>query len=86
METSSFLTEEVISYVAAGNSSTVISSGFTFSSTKTNSPLLGTTKNSNLLFNPLSGFLDNYTELLFPSGLLKADSVIGRMISEIPEE
>ncbi|NBH61410.1 hypothetical protein D1155_07090 [Anaerotruncus sp. 80] len=30
--------------------------------------------------------IDNYTELLFPSGLLKADSVIGRMISEIPEE
>ena len=28
----------------------------------------------------------NYTELLFPNNLLKQDSVIGRMISDIPEE
>lgn len=30
--------------------------------------------------------IENYTELLFPNNLLKADSVIGRMISDIPEE
>lgn len=30
--------------------------------------------------------IENYTELLFPGNLLKADSVIGRMISDIPEE
>ncbi len=30
--------------------------------------------------------ISNYTELLFPQHLLKTDSVIGRMISDIPEE
>lgn len=29
--------------------------------------------------------LENYTELLFPAHLLRADSVLGRMISDIPE-
>ncbi len=30
--------------------------------------------------------IENYTELLFPNNLLKADSVIAKMISDIPEE
>ncbi len=30
--------------------------------------------------------ISNWTELLFPGNLLKTDSVIGKMISEIPEE
>lgn len=30
--------------------------------------------------------ISNWTELLFPANLLRADSVIGRMISDIPEE
>ena len=30
--------------------------------------------------------IENWTELLFPKNLLRADSVIGRMISDIPEE
>ncbi len=30
--------------------------------------------------------IENYTELLFPNNLLKADSVIGRMVDHIPEE
>lgn len=30
--------------------------------------------------------ISNWTELLFPSNLLRADSVIGRMVTDIPEE
>lgn len=30
--------------------------------------------------------ISNYTEILFPNNLLRTDSVIGRMISDIPEE
>ena len=30
--------------------------------------------------------ISNWTELLFPSNLLRADSIIGRMVNEIPEE
>lgn len=30
--------------------------------------------------------ISNWTELLFPANLLRADSIIGRMINEIPEE
>lgn len=30
--------------------------------------------------------IENWTELLFPSNLLKADSVVGQMVTEIPEE
>lgn len=30
--------------------------------------------------------ISNYTELLFPNNLLRSDSVIGKMISDIPEE
>lgn len=30
--------------------------------------------------------ISNWTELLFPSNLLRADSIIGRMVTDIPEE
>ncbi|MEE1516991.1 MAG: BREX-1 system adenine-specific DNA-methyltransferase PglX [Lachnospiraceae bacterium] len=30
--------------------------------------------------------IENWTELLFPSNLLKTDSVVGQMVTEIPEE
>lgn len=30
--------------------------------------------------------ISNWTELLFPANLLRADSIIGRMVNEIPEE
>lgn len=30
--------------------------------------------------------ISNWTELLFPANLLRADSIIGRMVSDIPEE
>lgn len=43
----------------------------------------------NALNKPLPGIFErisDWTELLFPANLLRADSVIGRMISDIPEE
>ncbi len=46
-------------------------------------------KQCNELSQSLPGMFEhlaNYTELLFPNILLKSDSVIGRMISDIPEE
>ena len=30
--------------------------------------------------------MGGYTELLFPNNILKADSVLGRMVTDIPEE